>query len=98
MCAPKPKMPSADQSKPKDPAIIRNKYLDGVDPKTRSMRTGRSSLRIPLGSSRGSAPTPGAAPVTPSPTAGPGTIPRLPPIAGGGGAVGVGGIRRISRR
>jgi len=94
MCPPKPKIPKPSETQPKDPAIIRNSYLDGVDPKTRSMRTGRSSLRIPKGSGRTpAAPAAGYVPVSPVASTPPGGIPRPPPVAGGGG-----GGRGISPR
>lgn len=90
MCGiPKPKIVQPEAAKPKDPAIIRNAYLDGIDPVTRSKRTGRSSLRIDKGSPRKGVPTtpapsnptkpkPGKAPV---PGKGPpsGKIPRKGP-------------------
>lgn len=40
-----PKIPST-AAKVKDPAIIRNPILDGMDPITKALRKGRSSLRI----------------------------------------------------
>ena len=59
MCIVKtPKISPTDaQAKVPEPTIIRNPYLDGVDPNTRSLRMGRSSLRIERGGGRG-APTP----------------------------------------
>lgn len=69
MCTAKPKVPKAE--KPKDPAIIRNQYLDGVDPLFRSLRLGRSALRIERTGVAGSVPPPVSAPTTP-------TAPTLP--------------------
>lgn len=88
-----PKQPKIDPvtQKVKDPAIIRNPYLDGIDPKQRSMRTGRSSLRIKKGGGRGTAPPASVLPPnrTPNPIAGPSPIaPRPAPIRGGGGGGG----------
>jgi len=100
MCIVKtPKVSTTDATaKTPDPAIIRNPYLDGVDPVTKALRKGRSSLRIErAGSGAASvappatAPTPytfGAAlpPVQP-------VIQKITPVGGGG--VGSGG--RISK-
>lgn len=41
------KTPSVVPTTPgKEPAIIRNPYLDGLDPAAKSLRVGRSALRI----------------------------------------------------
>ena len=78
MCPPKPKIvqPSSQAAKPKDPAIIRNPYLDGVGPAARSKRTGRSSLRIDKGS-----PKTARVPKVPAPVK---QQPGHTPVRGGG--------------
>lgn len=93
MCVVKtPKIKPTD-SKPPEPTVIRNPYLDGVDPITRASRQGRSSLRIDrsrAGSVRPSAPPMAVAPVpTPSPvlrSPGP-ALPGITPPMGGGRSV-----------
>lgn len=40
------KAPKVQQQKPKEPTVIRNPYLDGVDPSTKAKRSGRSGLKI----------------------------------------------------
>lgn len=53
MCAPKaPKV--KDTTEASKPVVIRNTYLDGLDPEARAARSGRSALKIDLGSSAGS--------------------------------------------
>jgi hypothetical protein len=91
MCLGKPKIPKAAKAdKPKDPAIIRNRYLDGIDPTFRALRLGRSALRIERA---GVAGAPASPPVTaPAPRP---TTPSAP--IGGGGGIGGGGIGRIVR-
>ena len=46
MCIVKTPKIETGTEKPKEPTIIRNPYLDGVDPTTKAARAGRSSLRI----------------------------------------------------
>ena len=80
MCkAPKPPKPK----EPKKPQFLRNRYLDefvGDAQAVKSLRTGRSSLRIPLGGTpapRGPQPGGPVTPppsVTPRPNVGPGPI------------------------
>lgn len=82
MCTAKPKVPKAP--KPKDPAIIRNPYLDGSDPLFRSLRLGRSALRIERTGVAGSAPPPVTAPTGPAPA----------PAPVNGGSTPVGAIKR----
>jgi hypothetical protein len=87
MCkAPKPPKPK----EPKKPEFLRNRYLDefvGQAQVVQSLRTGRSNLRIPLGSPAGiggrqpgnslvSAPPTTGAPQPAGPTPGPGIAPR----------------------
>lgn len=94
MCIVKtPKVSTTDAtSKTPDPAIIRNPYLDGVDPVTKALRMGRSSLRIErAGSGAASAAPPATAtspltfgaalPLQPA-------IPKITPVGGGGAAAG----------
>ena len=46
MCAVKtPKITAEEKAQPK-PVVIRNPYLDGVDPAMKAARAGRSALRI----------------------------------------------------
>jgi hypothetical protein len=40
------KAPKTVANVEKNPAIIRNPYLDGLDPASKALRTGRSALRI----------------------------------------------------
>lgn len=58
------KSPKVKETKEKEPTIIRNPYLDGIDPSTKALRQGRSSLRIERAGS-------GATPVAPPATADP---------------------------
>lgn len=91
MCiASTPKVSTTDATaKTPDPAIIRNPYLDGVDPVTKALRMGRSSLRIErAGSGAASAAPPAtasapliSAPVLPSLQP---VIPKITPVRGGG--------------
>lgn len=61
-----PKMPA--QEKPKEPAVIRNPFLDGIDPVMKSLRLGRSALRIERGAGRaGTTPAPAPQPSIPVP-------------------------------
>jgi hypothetical protein len=99
MCIVKtPKVPKDATAKTPDPAIIRNPYLDGVDPVTKALRMGRSSLRIErAGSGAASAapPATASAPLisaTGLPVAQP-VIPKITPIGGGG----VGSGARINK-
>lgn len=52
MCVAKSPKVTPQSTVPKDPIIIRNTYLDGVDPVTRAMKSGRSGLRIDPGSAK----------------------------------------------
>lgn len=90
MCVVKtPKIRPSD-TKPPEPTIIRNPYLDGVDPATRASRQGRSSLRIDR--SRASSVRPSAPPImtAPTPTSPPAprspgpVLPGITPPMGGG--------------
>lgn len=71
MCAPKAPKISAKDSKPPDPAIIRNPYFDGALD-FQQARMGRNSLRIDPGTTRGiRIPTPQpAVPAGPAPAPG----------------------------
>lgn len=64
-------VPTTNTSAEKQVAIVRNTYLDGLDPVTKALRVGRSSLRIERGAAGagGQAGTP----------AGP-TSPAVPPV------------------
>ncbi|EQB10414.1 hypothetical protein [Novosphingobium lindaniclasticum] len=85
---PKVKTTDATAATP-EPAIIRNPYLDGVDPTTRALRMGRSSLRIErAGSGAASAAPPATA--SPSSSSSPllniqPVLPKITPVQGGGG-------------
>lgn len=46
MCAVKSPKVKQEAQKPPKPTIIRNPYLDGIDPKMRAAREGRTALRI----------------------------------------------------
>lgn len=90
MCIVKtPKVKATDAAnKTPDPAIIRNPYLDGTDPATKSMRLGSSSLRIDRA---GSGATPVAPPVSAkSPLSSSPllniqpVLPKITPVRGGG--------------
>jgi hypothetical protein len=92
MCLVKTPKVDPNASKPKDPTVIRNPYLDGVGPQAKAMRAGRASLRI----TRGSGVTPSAPPTaTPTPSPPPLAIPSAPAVPGGSPVRGGGG--RISR-
>lgn len=53
MCAPKaPKVESSPEAT--KPVVIRNAYLDGLDPEARASRSGRSALKIDRASAAGS--------------------------------------------
>jgi hypothetical protein len=89
VCGAKVPKVSQEAAKPKDPAIIRNPFLDGVDPTLKSLRLGRSALRIERGGVRA------ATPATPPPVAPPAHVAPSLPVGGitsGGGVYGgVGG-------
>ena len=80
------KTPKVKEQKPKDPAIIRNPYLDGLDPISKALRVGRSSLRIErAGSGAASAAPPATAAPLPSTATGlPPVQPVLPKISRSG--------------
>lgn len=83
MCVVKtPKIKKSDE-KPPEPTIIRNPYLDGLDPATKALRRGRSSLRIERGGGGSSTTPPSSAPPISNPA--PITPPGFPPVMGGGG-------------
>lgn len=103
MCIVKtPKVKSSTTAdKPKEPTVIRNPYLDGLDPATKALRRGRSSLRI----ERAGGAASGLPPVTAKPVPQPGPMiphltPTLPRITrtgvGGGGGGGRGGLRNVN--
>jgi hypothetical protein len=99
-----PKVNTSSTTKEKDPAIIRNPFLDGVDPTMKSLRTGRSALRIERTGVAGATPPPVVAPTptypTPTypaqPTPGSTAFPN-PDSFGGFGGGGVGRIGRLNR-
>jgi hypothetical protein len=86
MCVVKtPKVQATDaQAKTPEPTIIRNPYLDGVDPASRSLRMGSSSLRIERGGGGVRPPSPGAItrPPVATPTPAPAAPSRPPGLAG----------------
>lgn len=91
MCIVKtPKVSAADASaKTPDPAIIRNPYLDGVDPVTKALRAGRSTLRIER-AGRGAAQAAPPVAVAPPSSLAPllniqPALPKITPVRGGGG-------------
>lgn len=89
MCIVKTPKVVAGSEKPPEPTIIRNSYLDGLDPVSKALRKGRSSLRIER-AGRGAAtappatafPTPSNAPALPPMQP---ALPRITPVRGGGG-------------
>lgn len=95
MCVVKTPRITPGSEKPKDPAIIRSVYLDGVDPRQKAMRKGRSSLRIdrtggraPAAASPPSVSTPPASLVPPPDTPIMVTVPGgTMPVLGGGGRI-----------
>jgi hypothetical protein len=88
MCIVKtPKIDPVTQ-KPKEPTVIRNAYLDAVDPRTKAARAGRSSLRIDRGMARPAAPNPTAPRPAPSvPFGGLAGQSTVPVGSGGGGRI-----------
>lgn len=46
MCAAKTPKITAEEKKAPKPLVIRNPYLDGMDPSIRAKRKGRAELRI----------------------------------------------------
>lgn len=93
MCLVKTPKVDPNTSRPRDPTVIRNPYLDGVGPTANAARSGRASLRITRGSGgiRPSAPPiaasmPGLPPVAAPPPMSvnpPGSL----PVRGGGGYI-----------
>jgi hypothetical protein len=53
-----PKVAASTTSSQADAAVLRNPFLDGVDPSIAARTTGLSSLRIDRGSVKSTAPTP----------------------------------------
>jgi hypothetical protein len=101
MCIVKtPKVKAADpQAKTPDPAIIRNPYLDGVDPASTALRIGSSSLRIER-TGRGTAPAVPPVSVAPPSSLSPllniqPVLPKITPVRGGGGTTN-GKINRVA--
>lgn len=72
------KKPKVAQVSTKEPGILRNPYLDGIDPLIRARQGGVKSLTI----SRDGSPPPPIAP----------PIPTAPPISGGTGRPGQGNL------
>lgn len=86
MCIAKTPKVNPATSKAPDPTVIRNPYLDGLDPQAKALRQGRSSLRIERGGVGRSASPPPAA-ILPS------IFPTTPVIGGQGtAAVQAGGL------
>lgn len=72
-------------AKTPDPAIIRNTYLDGIDPTTKALRSGRTGLRIER-ASPGAAPTAVLPPLASAPQLNiQPVLPKITPVQGGGG-------------
>lgn len=99
MCTAKPKIvsaPTQGSATEKEPAILRNPYLDGLNPIIKARQGGVRSLRIDrlgAGVQMPTTPDPVTPPLTPTPTRPPLT-PRpgggtSPPITGGGGGRGL---------
>lgn len=89
MCIVKtPKVQATTQKVP-EPIVIRNQFLDGIDPVSKALRMGRSSLRIERAGSRPTGLPANASPTSPSGNIGlPPIAPILPtitPVPGGGG-------------
>jgi len=88
---------SSTTTKTPDPAIIRNPYLDGLDPVSKALRTGRSSLRIERAGSGAASVAPPAtapAPLASAPAVDPTSgLPRMSAVPAGGAVAGA----RISR-
>jgi len=89
MCVVKSPKVDPASTKPKDPTIIRNQYFDGTGPQIKSLRKGRSSLRIERA---GSGAPVGAPPATALPSPLP-IMPMVPVPVPGTGGVGGGGFR-----
>lgn len=92
MCIVKtPKVQATDpQAKTPEPTIIRNPYLDGVDPASKSLRMGSSSLRIER-TGRGAASAAPPVSVAPPSSLSPllniqPVLPKITPVRGGGGS------------
>lgn len=86
-----PKLSAADQQKPREPTIISNPHLDGFS-SSRSLRTGRSSLRIERAgrgpTAVGNTSGPPASPALRPSAAAPLMLAPASPVRGGGGAGG----------
>lgn len=97
MCIVKtPKVDTSSTAANKDPTVIRNPFLDGVDPATKSLRMGRSALRIERAGVAGVQPPPVVAPVAPvAPEPAPGSAALANPFQALGGFGG--GAGRIGR-
>lgn len=91
MCLVKTPKVDPNASRPREPTVIRNPYLDGVGPVANANRTGRASLRIMRGSGIVPAAPPTATPMpSPPPIAMLPRVPALPgslPVSGGGGRI-----------
>lgn len=88
---------SSTTTKTPDPAIIRNPYLDGLDPVSKALRTGRSSLRIERAGRGAASAAPPAVAIAPSASApavsSTTAVPRTSAVPAGGAVAGA----RISR-
>lgn len=79
MCTVKtPKPVPTSQAKDKKVAVLRNPYLDGIDPLVRARKVGVGSFRIDRGSGK-DPPLPGAPLSRPAPP----PVTRTPPTSGG---------------
>jgi len=100
VCVVKTPKVAAGSEKPKEPTIIRNPFLDGLNPETKALRKGRSTLRIERAGGRGVQSPPATAPI-PTPSASPTTpaLPQLPPVLPFIGRIGQGGsVKREAGR
>jgi hypothetical protein len=95
MCIVKtPKVSTTDATaKTPEPTVIRNPYLDGVDPNTKALRMGRSSLRIERTGSGAASAAPPVSVLPPSSSAASlgsiqPVIQKITPVRGGARATG----------
>ena len=89
MCVVKSPTIETSSTEVPEPTVIRNPFLDGIDPQTKALRRGRSSLRIERGGGvtpSPSAPSVGVLPPSINPTPILNTPSGIPQITRGGGS------------